>query len=583
MMSSSNIEPARSGDGTLPVRRHLNQLEPALLVLLVLTAWAAHVTFWFCADTLWRDEAGLVYAATQPTLRQVWDQAYHEWMPIPVILMVRSWVSLGLGSSDASLRSLGLLIGVMSVPALVLMMRGIGVRWAVWTMTLWAINPLVIRGGDGLRGYGLGSIAALLAMVTLIRLLDKPSFPRWLAAVGGSVAAVQTLYPNSLVILTIGLIGMTTMLWERRWKHAAIALSPGFVAGLTLLPYVPILRHIAEMSRLLVSTPEFGIRWFFRQVDGVTGFAGPWSSGLWAAAILVAIVIGMWNLASRRNARETDSPQVRHDALPRKFAVLMLIVGLPLYVTLMLKQSYIGNSWHLLPMLLLIAASIEVCVSRRDDASRWFVTVSAVAVLVVAGCTLAFVPRQVRAPMSDMRHNAAILRDQAGAGDLLIVHPWYLSISLRRHDLGGVRVETIPPMPETFAHRYDQLRDAMHHPQVMQPLLERMRVTIDAGRRVWLLSPMQELPMNLRETTVPPPPLRDTGWWVWPYNFAWVTQLIAAMRDHGLTARPVRVDMRGPDSSLQERGNLFVIERSLQTTDALAVYSTQTGAHQGAH
>jgi hypothetical protein len=79
-------------------------------------------------------------------------------------LVVRAWSATGFGNTDPSLRVLGLYVGLFLLLAF---------WFASWTMrngarllaiTLAGLNVTIVRAGDSLRGYGVGSALAVLTL-----------------------------------------------------------------------------------------------------------------------------------------------------------------------------------------------------------------------------------------------------------------------------------------------------------------------------------------------------------------------------------------------------------------------------------
>src|SRR3954453_5213660 len=155
-----------------PVLRHLNWIAA---VLVTLCAVYLHVLFFLNAGGLWRDEVDLVHLSLLPSLSGVWQNLQHDSCPLLMHLAVRAWSAAGFGSTDSSLRVLGLYVGLFLLLAF---------WFASWTMrrgapllaiTLAGLNVTMVRAGDSLRGYGLGSALAVLTLALIWRLTCRPS------------------------------------------------------------------------------------------------------------------------------------------------------------------------------------------------------------------------------------------------------------------------------------------------------------------------------------------------------------------------------------------------------------------------
>src|SRR5260370_12103469 len=110
-------------------------------------------------------------------------------------LVVRAWsAAAGLGNTAPGLRVLGLYVGLFLLLAF---------WFASWTMrtgapllavTLAGLNVTMIRAGDSLCGYGLGSALAVLAPAVLWRLTFRSNVANFFCAVSGAVLSVPSLF-----------------------------------------------------------------------------------------------------------------------------------------------------------------------------------------------------------------------------------------------------------------------------------------------------------------------------------------------------------------------------------------------------
>src|SRR6476469_6954987 len=164
----------------MPVLRNLDWIIAALVTL---CAVYLHVLFLLNAGGLWRDEADLVHLSLLPSFSDVWQNLPHDSCPILMHLAVRAWSAAGLGNTDLGLRVLGLVIGLFLLVAF---------WFASWTMrngapllavTLAGLNVTMIRAGDSLRGYGLGSALVVLTLAFIWRLACRPTLAAFSCAV----------------------------------------------------------------------------------------------------------------------------------------------------------------------------------------------------------------------------------------------------------------------------------------------------------------------------------------------------------------------------------------------------------------
>src|SRR5947207_9301 len=177
-----------------PVLRYSNWIAAALVTLV---ATYLHVLFLLNAGGLWRDEADLVHLSLLPSVSEVWQNLPHDSCPILMHLVVRACsTAASFGNTDPGLRVLGLYVGLFLLLAF---------WFASWTMrngapllsvTLAGLNVTIIRAGDSLRGYGLGSALAVLTLAVIWRLARRPSLATFCGAAVLAVLNVQALYQN---------------------------------------------------------------------------------------------------------------------------------------------------------------------------------------------------------------------------------------------------------------------------------------------------------------------------------------------------------------------------------------------------
>src|SRR5213594_5075365 len=175
-----------------PVLRYSNWITAALVTLF---AAYLHVLFLLNAGGLWRDEVVLVHLSLLPSVSEVWQNLPHDSCPILMHLAVREWsAAASLGNTDPFLRVLGLYVGLFLLLAF---------WFASWTMrkaapllavTLAGLNVTIIRAGDSLRGYGLGSALGVITLAVIWRLACRPSLAVFSYAVAVAVLSVQSLY-----------------------------------------------------------------------------------------------------------------------------------------------------------------------------------------------------------------------------------------------------------------------------------------------------------------------------------------------------------------------------------------------------
>src|SRR6266581_4661854 len=233
------MERLRHFGKAMPVVRHLNWIAAALVTLCTVYL---HALFFLNAGGLWRDEVQLVHLSLLPSFSEVWQNLPHDSCPILMHLVVRACsAAASLGNTDPGLRVLGLCVGLFLLLAF---------WFASWTMrngapllavTLAGLNVTMVRTGDSLRGYGLGSALAVLTLALIWRLTCRPSLAAFSCAVAVAVLSVQSLYQNAFLLFAACCGGFMLCAVERRWRDTLPIFAVGAAAAVSLLPYIPLI------------------------------------------------------------------------------------------------------------------------------------------------------------------------------------------------------------------------------------------------------------------------------------------------------------------------------------------------------
>src|SRR5262249_30094876 len=154
-----------------------------------------HMLFLLNAGGLWRDEAGLVHLSLLPSFSELWQNLPHDSCAILMPLAVRAWsAAASLGNTDPYLRVLGLYVGLFLL---------LTFWFASWIMrkgapllavTLAGLNVTMVRAGDSLRAYGLGSALIVLTLAVIWHLASRPTFATFSCTVVLAVLSVHTIY-----------------------------------------------------------------------------------------------------------------------------------------------------------------------------------------------------------------------------------------------------------------------------------------------------------------------------------------------------------------------------------------------------
>ena len=168
--------------------RQSERLPVAIGAALTLTIVGLFVLFQRSAGPLWRDEVNSVNLAHLPSLYEVYAHSHLDSFPTAWVILLYSWVAAGLGESDASLRVLGLLVGLATLGTWWWTGRRLGLRAPLLTLLLLGMNPTWVTYGTQVRGYGLGVLGLSWALGAMYSFVQRPSLGSALLAQAAAIA-----------------------------------------------------------------------------------------------------------------------------------------------------------------------------------------------------------------------------------------------------------------------------------------------------------------------------------------------------------------------------------------------------------
>jgi hypothetical protein len=497
-----------------PILRYFNW---AIAALVTLCAVYLHALFFLNAGGLWRDEAELVHLSLLPSFSEVWQNLPHDSCPILMHLAVRAWSAAGLGTTDPGLRVLGLYVGLFLLLAF---------WFASWTMrngapllavTLAGLNVTMVRAGDSLRGYGLGSALAVLTLAVIWRLSCRPSLAAFSCAVALAVLSVQSLYQNAFLLFAACCGGFMLCAVERRWRDTLPIFAVGVAAAVSLLPYIPLIAraHWYVMYKLGFSFSHGWEEFSVATGSPLTGFTWVWVA-LWIGALAAAISVLFW----------------RRDRLPEHvrglilFAGTSLVLGAAGYAVFLKLAELPTQPWYYVA---LMAFSV-VCIDTIFLAAwRWARPAATILAALTISTTFLFELPAVKCRQTNVDLIAASLSSEVAPNDYVIVHPFFCGVTFERYYKATASWTTLPPLEDYTLQRYDLFKAKIQTKDPIAPVIDRITSTLQSGNRVWLVGnfPFTQEPLP----EILPAPNNPWGWFDVPYSFYWgaqVTQFLSA-------------------------------------------------------
>lgn len=556
----------------------------AAVAVTLFVVWQ-HFYFLQHAGGLWRDEVNLVNLSGRHSLAEMERDSFPLLMP----LLVNGWSAIGFGQSDFTLRILGTLIG-LGIPA--------ALWFAAWKirrgppllgLVLCALNAdTVIKFGDSLRAFGVGSLTILLTVAAAGLFLRRPTWPRAVGLAAMAVLSVQALYQNSVFIMAICFGAWAVCLREKNLPAALKILVVAIVSASSLLPYWS---HIASMPDAAAALRTgFDPQSVMINLDNAAGF--PLEQYLWVWGLLALAVVVCAGLVLRHQ------PAVAPVKMSPLVAKTMVAVAVMVAFGFVWFAASPQNRWFILPLMLLAVATLDsprwmkrIFPRMATDASPqtnpasasqtatdflplfagvtlltavaafagflWFAALTTEPWYFIPLLALAAVCFEIGLPLSGRHARAAVfgfavttvigaiifargdlnwrftnidliaqrLARDAGPDDYAIVTPWYCGITFDRYFKGTTPWTTLPPLKDHTIHRYDLVREQMERGGALQPVLAQMAATLQAGHRVWVIGVTDIPKTNAPPAGEPgPPPLKYSGWSDRPYNSSWAAE-----------------------------------------------------------
>jgi len=500
-----------------PVLRHLNWITAALVTL---AATYLHALYFLNAGGLWRDEVDLVNLSLLPSFSQVWRDLPHDSCPILMHLAVRAWSAAGLGNTDLGLRILGLLIGLFLLLAF---------WFAGWTMrngapllavTLAGLNVTMVRAGDSLRAYGLGSALGVLTLAVVWRLTRRPSLAAFSCAVAIAVLSVQSLYQNAFFVFAACCGGFVLCAAERWWRDTLPIFAVGAAAAVSLLPYIPLLIRAQDWYVIWKLGFHFSGAW--KQFSVATGSPLTVFTWVWVALWIGAVATAVCVLFRRR---EGLPDRVRSLIL---FAGTSLVLGTAGYAFFLKLAALPTQPWHYVP---LMAFSV-VCLDAMFFALwRWAGPAAIILAAVTISTTFLFELPALRCRQTNVDLIAARLSTEVASNDYVIVYPWYCGVTFQRYYKAAAPWTTLPPLEDYTLERYDLVKAKMQTKDPIAPVMDRITSTVQSGNRVWLVG---DVPFEQKPLPEILAAQHNLGRWSdEDYSFYWGVQVTQFLVAHG--------------------------------------------------
>jgi hypothetical protein len=535
----------------------LRHLELGLALALLVALIAVRVSFVGHAGALWRDEVTSVNVASAPSTWAMLGLLDNDSFPAAWSLVLRSWIAVGLGRTDFSLRLLGLAMGLGIVGMLWWTGRRLHCDVPLISMVLFGLSPTVFVYGSQVRGYGLGVLSLLFLAGALWRVVEEPSRRAIATALAAGLLSAHSLYASSILLFCFALAGGIVALRNRDGRIAGILLGIGVVTAGSILPYVRTFTRIREWNVILQG--ELDLWWLFGKFSGAVG--GTRMLVIWVVLLALSIGACVWRLVRDDPSRP---PREKDLAL---FLVLGTAGSLLGYIAY-LKGLRVGTqSWYYLPPMVILAVFFDAAIHRAVRQSI-LGRVLRLGFVVGLGATIAGSAwRETHVRMTNIDRVAAEIESRCSPGDLVVLNPWYAGVTLQRYYRGTAPWVSVPDFDERRFQPFRAFKEKMTEREPIKPVLDRITRTLRAGNRVWLAGGLPFLRNGERLEAIAPAPDGPAGWAMGPYHYVWLRQAAYLIQSRATRLESVPVPVEGPVNGF-ENLPLYVSEgwRDTQST-----------------
>jgi len=512
-------------DAAKPAMTMISTIECMVAVVLTLLVGCLHVRVLMFAGALWRDEVNSAVIAQAPSLAKFWQLLPFDSFPMMPDLMLRLWTAVW-GGGDGALRVFGFLVGISVLAALWFNARTLGRSWPLISLAVFGMNVAALRSVDMIRGYGVGTLFILLALGLIWRLATAPNRLVVVLALLSTLAATQCLYQNAFLVLAICAGGMAVTIRQRLWKRTALILAIGGVAAVSLIPYVPVIRHGEQLVVLYQHQvgPEQLIKGLLDTLNSSSGFLPE----VWVALLALGVVMAV-TVQFPKAVRV--SPAERDVAL---YSGIVMVVGLAGYAIFLKALKYSPQTYYFIPPLALAAVFFDAmaAVLPRVLLRRILILCLSMSVAIVSlpkGWTMS------RARHTNLDRIAVTLQAAAAREDLIVIIPWYCGTTFQRYYKGVTPWITIPELDDFEIQREDLFKRKLATTNAAASALEKVSRTLQSGNKVWIVCQIEYDAKHLPKavTSLRPAPQEPPGWYADPYLVMWAKQMWQLLEQHG--------------------------------------------------
>lgn len=504
-----------------------------MLGLVGLLIAVMHAVLFEHSGAFWRDECSSILLSRAPSWPEMWGNLVDDSFPGLFVSLLRAWTQTGLGSSDAGIRLLGILISLGTMVSVVWSCRAMQVKVPALALALVGMNEAVFYTGSSIRAYGLAALLIVACFAAFWRVAVQPT--RWNCSLAFTLAvlSIHANYQNTYLLLGIGTAAAVVAAGYRKFLRSLLILTMCFVAALTMLIY---LRTIARyQSELGISHYELSVA----QIGST--LAQALSKGnLFVLSVWIVLAVSPLVLLVVRRIQIARSPDASAGPLPDLYCLLTVVISAVTGAAFFKSNGMYPFVWHYVPFIAMCAVAIE-CGLQNERYGQWISWGKTVVAVVLAAVCLPNAWDAAHLRRSNMDKIAAYLEAEARPGDTILLNPFWLQPSFKKYYHGPVFWRIVPVDPgqtnTTWRAGEVSLKEVMAKPDSFGPTLDRVKFTLRQGGRLWIVGGIELLPPNVAPPELAPAPHPKFGWDNNAYSQIWSMHLAYFLQHHAASLK----------------------------------------------
>jgi len=542
-----DIQSAPQAEGMPP--RKPARLDPETMVTLAGTVFSVLLVVLTAmnAGPLWRDEVNTANLGPM-SVPEMWRNLSFESFPVLCPLLLHGCSVLGLADSDASIRVLGLCVGLFLLGSLWLCARWLGGRAPSLSIPLLTWLPAFVFIVGSNRAYGLATGLLVLTFGTIWRLVESPAPRRIFVAGVTCLLFAHCVYYDVVFLAAMLAAGAVVANRRRQWTTLWMLIGIGTVTAASMAIYLPVIRPERPYLWLL-KWPYFNFHFLWQRLGEAltirsSADVGSNASAIWLWVGLFAGGAVAARLLQRPGRNPADPVQQKRADLAMYCGVSM-VLGVLGFLAFLIHMQFLTQKWYYVEMLCLCSISLDGLLGAlRAGLRPWgLVRIVFLVGLLTWGAKAAWNEAHTRRSNVDLV--AAYLAKQAAAGDFIVVEDAWEGITFNRYYHGQVPWVTVPPIDSHLVHRNDLVFAMIQYPEAMAPVLYDITNALQEGHSVWLVGDMTASHLDR-------PRLEDPDQWIgnyWPY---WNSVVATVLQEHAAQQLMLNMPPVGPVCALEE-------------------------------